>query len=91
MALGFSTNMEAELFRAELVNMSARTRWRGSSPSTRAGTPSSPSRARRGRAGGLELAAQIAEVREAVGLSLERAGSNNWVVSGERSTTGSRC
>ncbi len=38
--------------------------------------------------GGIELAAQIAEVREAVGLSLERAGSNNWVVSGARSTTG---
>jgi penicillin amidase len=41
-----------------------------------------------GGGGGFELAAQLAEVRAAMGLSLERAGSNNWVVSGDRSTTG---
>ena len=88
-ALGFSTNMEQELFRAELVNMIGAEKvarlepqYPGGNPViTQPGTPWTPG-------AGLELAAQIAEVRQTVGLSLERAGSNNWVVSGDRSTTG---
>ena len=36
----------------------------------------------------LGLLEQIGEVREAIGWSLEPAGSNNWAVSGERSATG---
>ena len=87
-ALGFSTNMETELFRAELVagigaEKAARLepQYPGGNPVvTQPGVPWSGDP--------LQVAAQIAEVRNALGFSLEPAGSNNWAVSGERSTTG---
>lgn len=87
-ALGFSTNMETELFRAELVNMIGAEKVARLEPHYPGGNPVVTQPGAPWAGGGLELAAQIAEVRAAVGLSLERAGSNNWVVSGERSTTG---
>ena len=88
LALGFSTNMETELFRAELVSeIGAETvarlepQYPGGNPVvTQPGVPWSGD--------ALAVAAQIAEVRNVLGLSLEPAGSNNWAVSGERSTTG---
>jgi penicillin amidase len=87
-ALGFSTNMETELFRAELVNMIGAEKVARLEPQYPGGNPVVTQPGAPWPGGGLELAAQIAEVRAAVGLSLERAGSNNWVVSGERSVTG---
>jgi penicillin amidase len=87
-ALGFSTNMETELFRAELVSMIGAEKVARLEPQYPGGNPVVTQPGAPWPGGGLELAAQIAEVREAVGLSLERAGSNNWAVSGERSVTG---
>ena len=37
---------------------------------------------------GVDIAAQIAAVKESLGLGMHATGSNNWVVSGERSVTG---
>jgi penicillin amidase len=87
-ALGFSTNMETELFRAELVNLIGAEKVARLEPQYPGGNPvvTQPGIPWSGDA--LELAAQIAAVRHAVGFTLEPAGSNNWVVAGERSVTG---
>ena len=87
-ALGFSTNMEAELFRAELVSLIGAEKVARLEPQYPGGNPvvTQPGVPWSGDA--LELAAQIAEVRHAIGFSPEPVGSNNWVVSGERSATG---
>ena len=87
-ALGFSTNMETELFRAELVQLIGAEKVARLEPQYPGGNPvvTQPGIPWQGDA--LGLAAQIAEVRHAIGFSLEPAGSNNWVVSGERSATG---
>jgi penicillin amidase len=87
-ALGFSTNMETELFRAELVSLIGAEKVARLEPQYPGGNPVVTQPGAPWTGGGIELAAQIAEVRRTVGLSLERAGSNNWVVSGARSTTG---
>jgi penicillin amidase len=87
-ALGFSTNMEQELFRAELVSLIGAEKVARLEPQYPGGHPVVTQPGAPWAGGGLELASQIAEVRAAVGLSLETAGSNNWVVSGERSETG---
>ncbi|MEA2455110.1 MAG: penicillin amidase, partial [Thermoleophilaceae bacterium] len=87
-ALGFSTNMETELFRAELVQLIGAEKVARLEPQYPGGNPvvTQPGVPWSGDA--LELAAQIAQVRQAVGFSLEPAGSNNWAVSGDRSVTG---
>jgi penicillin G amidase len=87
-ALGFSTNMETELFRAELVAKVGAEKAARLEPQYPHGSPlvMDPGVAWSGDA--LDLIEQIAEVREAIGWSLEPAGSNNWAVSGERSVTG---
>ncbi|HEY1596554.1 MAG TPA: penicillin acylase family protein, partial [Thermoleophilaceae bacterium] len=87
-ALGFSTNMETELFRAELVAKIGAEKAARLEPQYPHGSPlvMDPGVAWSGDA--LDLVEQIAEVREAIGWSLEPAGSNNWAVSGERSATG---
>ncbi len=87
-ALGFSTNMESELFRADLIarigpEKAARLEPRypqGSPVVTQPGTPWSGD--------ALGVIDQLQAVREAIGLGPPPAGSNNWVVSGDRSTTG---
>ena len=87
-ALGFSTNMETELFRAELVGLIGAEKVARLEPQYPGGNPvvTQPGVPWSGDA--LELAAQIAEVRHVVGFGLEPVGSNNWAVSGERSATG---
>jgi penicillin G amidase len=86
--LGFSTNMESELFRAELVAKIGAEKAARLEPQYPQGNPlvSPPGVTWSGDA--LDLLEQIAEVREAIGWSLEPAGSNNWAVSGDRSATG---
>jgi penicillin amidase len=88
-ALGFSTNMETELFRAELVSLIGAEKVARLEPQYPGGNPvvTQPGVPWSGDA--LALAAQIAQVRQTVGFGLEPVGSNNWAVSGERSTTGS--
>ena len=88
-ALGFSTNMETELFRAELVNLIGAEKVARLEPQYPGGNPvvTQPGVPWSGDA--LELAAQIAEVRQVAGFGPEPVGSNNWAVSGDRSATGS--
>ena len=88
LTLGFSTNMETELFRAELVSLIGAEKVARLEPQYPGGNPvvTQPGAGWQGDA--LGLAAQIAEVRGAIGLGLEPVGSNNWAVSGERSVTG---
>ena len=87
-ALGFSTNMETELFRAELVSLIGAEKVARLEPQYPGGNPvvTQPGVPWNGDA--LELAAQFAAVRQVAGFGLEPVGSNNWVVSGERSVTG---
>jgi penicillin G amidase len=90
LALGFSTNMETELFRAELVSLVGPEKAARLEPQYPGGSPivTAPGTAWSGDAA--VVAEQIAEVRGAMGFSPlgPPAGSNNWVVSGERSATG---
>ena len=58
------------------------------SRSTRAPTRSSSRRGRPTAGDGVDIAEQIARVKEQIGLTTQAGGSNNWVVSGERSVTG---
>src|SRR2546423_7672724 len=80
--------MEKELFRAELWSLIGEEKVARLEPQYPGGHPVVTQPGAPWTGGGLKLASQIAEVRAAVGLSLETAGSNNWVVSGERSETG---
>lgn len=87
-ALGFSTNMESELFRAELVRMVGAETAARLEPQYPGGNPVVTEPGAGWSGDGLALAEQLAEVREAIGLSGEPTGSNNWAVSGERSASG---
>jgi penicillin amidase len=88
LALGLSTNWEMELFRAQLVrdagaDLAARLEPQYPRANPVVLTPGVPY----GGEGTL-LADQIAQVKDAIGLTPQAGGSNNWVVSGERSVTG---
>jgi penicillin amidase len=85
-ALGFSTNMETELFRAELIGKVGVERATRLEPAYPAGNPLVVGGTWSGAA--LELADQIGQVREALGIGVQPAASNNWAVAGARSTTG---
>jgi penicillin G amidase len=88
MVLGLSTNWEMELYRAQLVRDAGPELAERLEPRYPRANPIvvEPGRAYAGRGG--DLAAQIASVKDAIGLTTHAAGSNNWVVSGERSVTG---
>jgi penicillin G amidase len=85
-ALGFSTNMETELFRSELVRKIGVERAERLEPAYPSGNPLVLGGAWSGDP--LALAEQLGRVREALGIGLQPAASNNWAVSGERSITG---
>ena len=87
-ALGFSTNMESELFRSELVDRVGPELAVRLEPRYPRGNPLVVPPGETWSGDPLALADQIRLVREAIGLSPEPAGSNNWAVSGERSVTG---
>ena len=88
LALGLSTNWEMELYRAELVRhvgVELAARLEPNYP------PANPVVVDPGRpygGPGARLADQVAAVKDEIGLTVQAAGSNNWVVSGERSVTG---
>jgi penicillin G amidase len=89
LALGLSTNMEQELFRADLVRLVGPEKAARLEPNYPAGnsvvvTPGEPWSGH-----GAAIGEQVEAVREMIGLSPQPAGSNNWAVSGERSATGS--
>jgi penicillin G amidase len=88
MAFGLSTNWELELLRAQLVRTAGAERTERLEPQYPRANPivMAPGDVYDGR--GNDLAAQIARVRETLGLSVPSGGSNNWVVSGARSVTG---
>jgi penicillin G amidase len=88
LALGFSTNMEAELFRADLVKRIGAEKTAHLEPRYPQGNPVVTTPGVEWSGDALALIEQIERVREAIGLSPQPAGSNNWVVSGERSETG---
>jgi penicillin amidase len=85
-ALGFSTNMETELFRSELVRKIGVERAERLEPAYPAGNPVVTGGGWSGDA--LALTEQLGRVREALGIGLQPAASNNWAVSGEHSVTG---
>jgi penicillin G amidase len=86
--LGFSTNMESELLRGELVGKIGAEKAARLEPQYPEGNPVIVDPGVSWSGDALGLLEQISAVREAIGWSLEPAGSNNWAVSGERSATG---
>ena len=88
LSLGLSTNWEMELYRARLVRTAGAELAARLEPQYPRVNPFvvSPGDAYGGE--GVDLAAQIERVKEALGLTVQAAGSNNWVVSGNRSVTG---
>ncbi len=88
LALGLCTNWEHELIRAQMAREIGTDKLTRIEPQYPRRNPivMKPGEAYGGN--GIELAEQVGAVREAIGLSREPAGSNNWVVSGDRSETG---
>ena len=87
-ALGFSTNMESELFRADLIARVGPDKAARLEPNYPDGSPVVSDPGLEWSGGGVALIEQWHAVRDALGLGTAPSGSNNWVVSGERSTTG---
>src|SRR5215218_7381977 len=87
-ALGFSTNMESELFRAELIARIGPEKAARLEPRYPQGAPVVTDPGTPWNGDGLHLIDQLNAVKEALGIGTATAGSNNWVVSGDRSTTG---
>ena len=87
-ALGFSTNMEAELLRADLIARVGPEKAARLESRYPQGSPVVTDPGRPWTGDGLGLVEQMRAVRDTLGLGSAPAGSNNWVVSGERSTTG---
>ena len=88
LALGFSTNMESELFRSDLVARVGPQKAAKLEPRYPAGNPVAVTPGSGWSGDGEEIARQMAELRARMGMSPDPAGSNNWAVSGERSVTG---
>ncbi len=88
MGFGLSTNWEMELLRADLVRAAGPERAARLEPQYPPANPvvTSPGDVYAGS--GVDIAAQIAAVKESLGLGMHATGSNNWVVSGDRSVTG---
>lgn len=87
-ALGFSTNMEAELYRADLIARVGPEKAARLEPRYPQGSPVAADPGVPWSGDALGVIAQLQAVREAIGLGGPPAGSNNWVVSGDRSVTG---
>ena len=88
MGFGLSTNWEMELLRARMVKLAGPERAARLEPLYPRGNPVvvHPGAPYAGEQG--DVAGQIERIREVLGLGMHATGSNNWVVSGERSVTG---
>jgi penicillin amidase len=88
LAFGLSTNWEMELLRAELIRVAGPERAARLEPQYPRNHPIVTAPGVPYPGDGNDLMAQIARVRESLGLPLPATGSNNWVVSADRTTTG---
>jgi penicillin G amidase len=88
MGFGLSTNWEMELLRARIVQIAGPERAAKLEPQYPRGNPIVVKPGEPYAGEGSDIAEQIARVRETLGLGMHATGSNNWVVSGERSVTG---
>jgi penicillin G amidase len=88
LSYGLSTNWERELLRAEMTRELGPELTARLDPRYPRGNPVVLTPGVEWGGDGLELAEQIAKVRDTIGLAVEATGSNNWAVSGERSATG---
>jgi penicillin amidase len=87
-ALGFSTNMETELLRADLVERLGPELAGRLEPRYPSGNPITMHPGARWSGDAAGVLWQLVEARRALGLTPQPAGSNAWAVSGERSVTG---
>jgi penicillin amidase len=88
LSFGLSTNWERELLRAEMTRELGPELTARLDPGYPRGNPVVLTPGEGWTGDGLELAEQIARVRDTIGLAVEATGSNNWAVSPERSATG---
>jgi penicillin amidase len=88
LSFGLSTNWERELLRAEMTRELGPELTARLDPGYPRGNPVVLTPGEGWSGDGLELAEQIARVRDTIGLAVEATGSNNWAVSPERSATG---
>ena len=88
LSFGLSTNWERELLRADMTRELGAEVAARLDPSYPRGNPVVMAPGDPWEGDGLELAGQIAALRETMGLAVEATGSNNWAVSGVRSATG---
>jgi penicillin amidase len=88
MGFGLSANWEMELLRARIVQIAGPERAAKLEPQYPRGTPIVVKPGQPYAGEGNDIAEQIGRVREVLGLGMHATGSNNWVVSGERSVTG---
>ena len=88
LSFGLSTNWERELLRAEMTRELGPELTARLDPGYPRGNPVILTPGEGWSGDGLELAEQIAKVRDTIGLAVEATGSNNWAVSPERSVTG---
>jgi penicillin amidase len=88
MSIGLSTNWEMELYRAALVRAAGEELAARLEPQYPRANPIVVAPGEPYAGAGADIATQIGQVKEAIGLKAQAAGSNNWVVSGERSVTG---
>jgi penicillin G amidase len=88
LAFGLSTNWERELLRAEMARELGPELTSRLDPGYPAGNPVAMTPGEAYGGDGTRLVEQIDAVREAIGLTFEATGSNNWAVAGSRSATG---
>jgi len=88
LSFGLSTNWERELLRAEMTRELGPELAARLDPGYPVGNPVVLTPEEPWRGDGLDLAEQIAKVRDTIGLAVEATGSNNWAVAGSRSETG---
>jgi penicillin amidase len=88
LSYGLSTNWERELLRAEMTRELGPELTARLDPGYPRGNPVVVTPGAEWSGDGLELAEQIAKLRDTIGLAVEATGSNNWAVSGARSATG---
>ena len=88
LSYGLSTNWERELLRAEMTRELGPELAARLDPGYPRGNPVVVTPGVEWSGDGLELAEQIAKLRNTIGLAVEATGSNNWAVTGAHSATG---